>query len=230
MIKYFLPYDIYERHKKVGKLIGKNDSVLDVGGELNQLANFCKPKKIVVVNLEKSREKSDIVIKKGKLPFGGGSFSTVCAIDVLEHIPPKNRQAFIDDLLRVAQKKVILSFPLGTRNHLIYEKQLANMLKSKGIDVTYLNQHLKFGLPSLADIKSYIRGKRSSQDFSGDLKITAILFGIFLFDPQIKFIGKLIYALKLAFNFLTNPIFYLALSNQKFSDKVVRAYVTIHKD
>ena len=35
---------------------------------------------------------------------------------------------------------------------------------------------------------------------------------------------------KLIFNFLTNPLFYLLLSNKKFSNSVNRAYLIIEKD
>jgi len=85
MYKRFLPYDIYERHKKIGHIIGKGKSVVDVGGELEHLSQFCKPSKIIVANLTKG----DVIISKDKLPFKNKSFDIACAIDVLEHIPKK---------------------------------------------------------------------------------------------------------------------------------------------
>ena len=48
--KLFLPYDVYERHRKVGSFIKENESVIDVGGELNHLSQFCSAKKIIVAN------------------------------------------------------------------------------------------------------------------------------------------------------------------------------------
>ena len=122
--KYFLPYDIFERHKKIGEFITAEDTVLDVGGELDQLSNFSTPKKITVANLKGSQEKSDVIIKGDKLPFKNNSFTAVCAIDVLEHISKLKRQKFVDDLLRVSSDKVILSFPIGTKTHINYEKSL----------------------------------------------------------------------------------------------------------
>ena len=110
MNSLFLPYDTYERHKRVGGLIGAGKSVIDVGGQLNLLANFSKVSKIVVANLEKSAEKSDVTIKEDKLPFKNNSFDVACAIDVLEHIPKDQRQGFIKELFRVSREKVTREF------------------------------------------------------------------------------------------------------------------------
>ena len=60
--KYFLPYDIYERHKFVGSLIENGQTVVDIGGELNLLSQFCRPAEIIVANLTSG----DIIIKKNK--------------------------------------------------------------------------------------------------------------------------------------------------------------------
>src|SRR3989344_2517091 len=111
--KLFLPYDIYERHRQVADLIQNHESILDIGGELNQLSQFCKSSKIVVANLHGSQEKSDIQIEKNELPFNQNSFDVVCAIDVLEHNSKDARQIFIKNLIRVAKKKVIISYPIA---------------------------------------------------------------------------------------------------------------------
>lgn len=229
MAKYFLPYDIYERHRKIGSLIEKDDTVLDVGGELDQLANFCKASKIVVANLEESQEKSDVVIKKGELPFSKGSFKTVCAIDVLEHIPKNEREKFIKSLFDICTKKVVLSFPIGTLNHTRYEKELSNWLKSKGKDVKYLEEHIAYGLPTHEDVTKLTKGTKSKISFSGSLTLNNFLFKLHTYDPNIKFVRKITYAIKLLFNFLTNPILYKMNSEKKYSENVIRAYIVLEK-
>src|SRR3989344_2153666 len=128
--KHFLPYDVYERHRKVGSLINDDESVLDVGGELNHLSQFCKAKKIIVANLKSG----DIVITRNKLPFAPRSFDVACAIDVLEHIAKSKRQDFINRLAKVARERVILSFPLATKDHLKYEKETYKWLQKKGLN------------------------------------------------------------------------------------------------
>ncbi|HSX18653.1 MAG TPA: methyltransferase domain-containing protein [Candidatus Saccharimonadales bacterium] len=228
--KLLLPYDIYERHKKIGEFIEDGENVLDVGGELDQLSNFCNPSKITVANLQGSQEKSDVIIKTGKLPFKDGSFETVCAIDVLEHIGKKDREKFVSDLYRVCSKKAILSFPMGTNYHINYEKQLAKWLEKKGMDVTYLKEHIALGLPTKQEIDKFTKGKRSKVYYSGNITISEILFKIHIFDPHIKFVRKLIFLKKKLFNAITNDFFYVFLANRNLSNKVVRAYLIIYKD
>lgn len=209
-------------------MIDPNDTVLDVGGQLNQLAKFCRAKKVTVANLKGSLEKSDVKIEKGKLPFKTGYFSTVCAIDVLEHIERNSRQAFVKELLRVSSSKIILSFPIGTKQHVQYEKEMADWLKAKGQDLTYLKEHSSLGLPTPEEVQSFIKGRRGEISYSGNLNVNRLLFKIYMSSPRGK-IGKVVYFAKLIFHLFTNRILYVMLSKKEFSKDVVRAYVVIHK-
>lgn len=224
--KYVIPYDIYERHRKIGEYIDKNDTVLDVGGELNHLSQFCSPKKIVVANLASG----DVIIKKDKLPFKNNSFSCVCAIDVLEHIPAQKRQQFTENLIRVTSSKVILSFPIGTTKHEFYEKETLNWLVKKNQDVAYLKEHIKYNLPSIHDVDVLFKSYNKEVFYSGNITINKYLFRFFLLDPKIIFLRKLIYQFKNFFYFVTNPLLYSILSHKNFSDDINRAYVIIHKN
>lgn len=229
MFKLFLPYDVYERHKKVGSFIDSGETVLDVGGHLGYLSQFCRSAKITVANLKSSIEKSDVVIQKDKLPFDNNSFWAVTAIDVLEHIPKVDRGKFIKEVVRVAAKSVILSFPIGTPKHIAYEKHLTSQLEGGQEAMFYLSQHIKYGLPKKQEIEKLTEGLNFNLSYSGNLFITNILFKIHLFDPKIILIRKLVYWAKLLFNLTSNPILYLLLSNKIYSSNVVRSYLVIEK-
>ncbi len=225
MYKYFLPYDVFERHKKVGSYIKKNDSVVDIGGELNHLSQFCAPKKIIVANLKSG----DVIISKGKLPFKKASFDSVCSIDVIEHMPRPQRSSFIKKLMNIASKQVILSFPVGTSQHVIYEKKIQKLLENNGLNINYLNEHIRYGLPTLDDIKNLARDYDSKVIYAGDLKVSRLLINIYLFDPKIKIIRKVVYHLKKLFNLITNELFYAILADRVYSESINRAYVIIRK-
>jgi len=225
MNKLFLPYDLFERHKKIGSYIKDDETVVDIGGELNHLSQFCKPKKIIVANLKTG----DIIISKDELPFKNNSFDTVCSIDVLEHIPKDKREDFINRLYKTAKHKVLLSFPIGTRKHLIYEKEIEKWLQQKGENVTYLKEHIKYGLPETDEIKKITKNFKTKITYSGSIKINKILFKISMLDPKVKFVRKIIYFLKLLFNALSNNIFYLILTNKKCVETANRAYLEITK-
>lgn len=225
-----LPYDVYERHRKVGELIQTVNTVLDVGGQLNMLSFFCNAQKVTVANVAGSQEQSDVTIKGDKLPFDTNSYQVVCAIDVLEHIPTQERKAFINDLLRVATDKVIMSFPLGTQKHISSEKKLQKDLEEEGVDVTYLKEHIKYGLPNLDEVKKITNGLNSKKFFSGNINVNKILFKFFIFDPEVKYFRKIIYFLKSVFNFISNPILYAFLSNKEYSQTTNRIYLIIEKN
>ena len=228
-LKYFLPYDVYERHKKVGKLIKNGQTVIDIGGQLNLLSQFASPAQILVANLEGSEEKSDVILKKDRLLFKDNSFDVVTAIDVFEHVPKDERENFTKELLRVAKDKVVLSFPIGTKEHISYEKELDKWLKLKGHEVIYLKEHIKYGLPTVGEINNITKNLKTKLTFSGDLKLNEFLFKFFLFDPKIFFLRRLIFQVKKVIYFLTNPFLYAMLSKKNFSNRVVRVYLILYK-
>lgn len=223
MYKRLLPYDIYERHKKIGSLITPEKSIVDIGGELNHLSNFCNVKSIIVANLSSG----DVIIKKDKLPFERNSFDIACAIDVLEHMPKKERKAFIEKLIFIARDQVIMSFPIYTKEHQIYEKETIIWLKKRGENVKYLEEHLKYGLPRNEEIQQIFKNMKTHFSYSGDININKVLFRIYMFDPKVKIIRRLVYITKLLLYILTNDIFYALLINKKMSPKVNRLYISI---
>lgn len=225
----FIPYDTYERHRRVGEFIQNGKTVVDIGGQLNMLSKFCHATKIVVANLGSSEEISDVTIQKDILPFKNNSFDISCAIDVLEHIPKKKRQDFVKSLVKVSSQKAILSFPVGTEEHIAYEKELENWLNSKDHDVGYLKEHIKFGLPTKNEIEALTKDLKARVFFSGDLLVNKILFKIFIFDPKVPILRRLIFFMKRFFYLWTNPILYAVLANKPYSRKVVRAYLIIEK-
>ena len=91
--------------------------ILDVGGE-GFLPYFIDAT-VVSVNV-KDRE---ILYNGERLPFEDSSFDAVVSLDTLEHLPKGRRVEFCTEMVRVARDVVILSAPLGTPEHVEFEKQ-----------------------------------------------------------------------------------------------------------
>ncbi len=53
----------------------------------------------------------DVVADVRALPFADGSFDTVCAFEVLEHLPFEDFEKSLSELVRVARRYVLLSLP-----------------------------------------------------------------------------------------------------------------------
>ncbi len=167
MHKYLLGSDTFLRHKCILYLTEMEGvkTVLDVGGD-GLMAKFAKKRKVVTLNIDKG----DIIASGLFLPFKGSAFDAVTSSDILEHIPGDQRWRFIEELLRVAGKKVIICAPLGTREHTEYE---ISLYYQSGIDVEtrqYIYEHIKNGLPTPVEIGRLVDRYNGQVLYQGDYR------------------------------------------------------------
>ncbi len=156
---YLLPYDLYERHAVVSRLLrqklGENQSgvrLLDVGGRSELLARFL-PYQIVSVN----PDGTGAVLGSGlSLPFADKAFDAVMSIDTLEHIPANDRLPFLQECVRVARRYVIVAAPFGTPEHMAFEASLNDLYTAvHGHPHLYLNEHVQNGLPTPQHLQQF---------------------------------------------------------------------------
>ena len=222
---FLLPFDIFCRHKTVAKLIGNQEGeVLDVGGGVKGLNRFVK-NRVVVSNLKEG----DILADGRALPFADNSFSLVTSIDVLEHIPPQDREKFVNELKRVAKKRVILSFPLGTKTHIRAEKELKDFLEKKGEEVGYLEEHIANGLPTLKELEKILKNHPFQIFFGENFRLNNFLFKVQFTLAEKRVLGRIYFYFQKLINLLLNVFYYpfsLSSKPRRFTN---RAYVVINK-
>jgi len=222
---FFLPFDIFCRHKTVAKLIGNQEGeILDVGGGVKGLDRFVK-NKVVVSNLKEG----DILADGRALPFADNSFSLVTSIDVLEHIPSWDREKFVNELKRVAKKRVILSFPLGTKTHIRAEKELKDFLEKKGEEVGYLEEHIANGLPTLKELEKILKNHSFQIFFGENFRLNNFLFKVQFTLDEKRVLRRFYFYFQKLINFLLNVFYYpfsLSSKPRRFTN---RAYVVINK-
>lgn len=223
--KFFLHPDIFERHAIVSKFIPLNSNVLDVGGELNTLKRFCPTSRVTVSNVTSS----DIVADARSYNFGEEKYQVVTSVDVLEHIEKKDRQGFIDNLVKTAKERVIVSAPLGTQKHIEYEKKVLKWYQRVGHDSDYLKEHIDFGLPEPSEIKALASSYKYRLIYSGYLGLTSFLFFFLNYEFKWGKLNQVFYRFKQIINPLFNFLIFPFIYNEKFNENRVRFYLIIDK-
>jgi len=169
------PYDRYERHLVVSRLLRKalgaaqaGVRVLDVGGRSALLEQFT-PYRVISINTDGT---SDLRGSGNALPFKDNSFAAAVSMDTLEHLPKEVRLPFIRECLRVARRCTIIAAPLGSEGHREYEQRLDRLYRSvHGEPHLYLREHLLHGLPELDELEGYVRQlqvRSAKMVFAGD--------------------------------------------------------------
>jgi ubiquinone/menaquinone biosynthesis C-methylase UbiE len=86
------------------------------------------------------------------LPFKENSFDYVVASHVFEHIPQKDRELFVNNMLKIASKGIILVNPFHIEG--TFEKERME-LALKIINQKWIQEHLDCGLPNLEELKDF---------------------------------------------------------------------------
>ncbi|MGV7223857.1 MAG: methyltransferase domain-containing protein, partial [Nitrospinales bacterium] len=152
-------FDQFSRYKACTNFLHQaglnaHSSVLDVGsGPECFLGEFIPEAKIAYVdplienNSELNRIKGNVFARD----LDEQRFDYVTAIDVLEHVPPENRNAFFERLSVLGTHALVLGFPSSdtsdadTTDYLIDSKYR----DIYGHDYPWLEEHHRYGLPSL---------------------------------------------------------------------------------
>lgn len=154
-------FDIYSRHKACSDLLRQTDfvvgdSILDVGSGPECLfgqfvpdatMNYIDP--LIPGGSRQGRISGDIFSHE----LNNQVFDCVSAVDVLEHVPPEHRQAFLGRVSSLAKSAIILGFPTSDSSEAHETDQVLNKQYRAifGQDYPWLDEHFRFGLPSLCN-------------------------------------------------------------------------------
>lgn len=103
------------------------------------------------------------------LPFPPNSFKIVICVDMLEHLEPAKRQKAISQMLKIAEKMVIIAVPCG-REAYLQDKYLNQLFKKKyKSPYRFLDEQVQYGLPEENDIKN--ASKKGAEDNHKEITI-----------------------------------------------------------
>ena len=162
-----LPFDQYQRYKVVQEIVrlikGQQQEqtlkVLDVGGLSHTyegqpffpISLFLPEDETMVLDVQDYSTPNYLrVDEDGSLPLSNASFDVVVSCDTLEHVPPERRPAFLDELLRVARRYVVLAAPFDSEDTRLAEQIFYDFhLRRLGAAQPQLCEHRLHGLPDL---------------------------------------------------------------------------------
>ncbi|MBI4990705.1 class I SAM-dependent methyltransferase [Candidatus Gottesmanbacteria bacterium] len=113
-----------------------------------------------------------IEAKASKLPFKDSSYDAVISMDMLEHLPKKEREKAIFEIIRVGRRKVFIGVPAG-KEALEQDKKLDEYYQKRfGKRFLFLEEQINFGLPEKEEIHDII--ERAGIAHQKELKIKII--------------------------------------------------------
>lgn len=141
------------------KGLDKNIKILEVGSAGLGIAPYLK-REVTGVDVE-FRAPFHPLLKRikasaTKLPFKDSSFDIVLSMDMLEHLPKKEREEAIFEIIRVGRRKVFIGVPVG-REALEQDKKLDEYYQKRfGKRFLFLEEQINFGLPEKEEIHDII--------------------------------------------------------------------------
>ncbi len=201
-----LPFDQYQRYRLVADIARRlpHDGrlrVLDVGGRTGLLGSFLPEVELHLVDLESFPGQERLVLGSGSaLPYAAGSFDLVCAFDTLEHVPKRERRAFLEEVRRVSRGWVVLAGPYSSPKVRASEALLRDFLAGKLRQRhRYLEEHFERGLPQRANVERTFRdlGGQVACVGHGNLERWLALMCLELYlddDPALRGLAEEVYA------------------------------------
>lgn len=123
-------------------------NVLDIGGAPGRLVDFLPDHEVFVLDPKGCDIPESIQGGFGDLPAFPKKFDFVLAIDTLEHIPPDQREHFLEKALALTEQALILAGPFESDSVRNCEASLRRILHDRlGMENEFLNEHHTYGLP-----------------------------------------------------------------------------------
>jgi SAM-dependent methyltransferase len=147
--------------------------VLDVGDSAGHLHAFDDGLAVIGIDVQVTDERlPGAVVARAdgtRLPFADGAFDAVVSSDVLEHVPPAGRPAFLAELHRVSSDLVVVAAPFDTAGVAGVEELVRTYaLLTLGTEQPQLDEHRANGLPGLDATVASFRGAGSAVATLGD--------------------------------------------------------------
>lgn len=148
-----IPFDHFQRYSTAARILEAlgldGGRVLEVGANRQKLlGRFLPNATMLYSDIQNQGEERDFVVADvTDLPFQGGMFDAVVALDMLEHIPVELRAKALTEMARVAHQAVVVGCPVDQPWVHSAEKNANNFWHELfSEDYEWLAEHMEFGL------------------------------------------------------------------------------------
>ncbi|MEC0310686.1 methyltransferase domain-containing protein [Paenibacillus lautus] len=164
-----ISFDQYQRYKNVANLINRLRTenevfrILEVGANEHQnLELFLPNDTIFYLDIQIPDQLLNnpqyILGDATEMSFSNDSFDIVVALDVFEHIPPRKREDFINELYRVSSQFFVLTAPFYSPEVIEAEKRVNKIYNLFfKTDFIWLEEHSTNGLPKQEKLESQLK-------------------------------------------------------------------------
>lgn len=151
-------FDLFQRYRAVADVVRSllrpegRPKILDSGGAGGILSPLLPDCAVYVADTAFAPGSAErLVVANGtRLPFPDGAFDHVVSVDVLEHIPPPHRTAYLEELGRVSRDAVIIAAPFASGLVEQHERMISACYRVLyGVSHKWLDEHIEYGLPGL---------------------------------------------------------------------------------
>lgn len=156
-----LPFDQYQRYKLIQEVIqvlraSQPMRILDVGGAPGIMRPFFPSDEVVIIDLDATG--CDLCGTGTSLPFDAAAFDAVVTTDTLEHVPPHERQEFVQELARVTNTWLLIAAPFDDPQVVQAEEVLQQLVLARYLEGNrFIEEHRQNGLPDLSQTLGLLR-------------------------------------------------------------------------
>ncbi len=163
-----LPFDIYQRYERaahVGRLL-RPSSLLDVGGCIGESTGHLATsydffaegtsERVMSSDFRQCDHPDHLPCDALDHPLSDHAFDMVVSMDVLEHIQPDQRKAFLGELDRLAHRWILVGAPFRSPEVQQAEQALSSVLMK---DHRFLSEHRDLGLPDAELVVRFARSR-----------------------------------------------------------------------
>lgn len=170
-----LPFDLFERYALAAAVLERiapdPARLLDVGGamaadagHLAWAGDFFPSWDVHVVDARAvDHPRHSAATLGAALPFADRSFDVVASQDVLEHVPRAHREAWLEELWRIAGRWLLLGNPFATPGVEEADRYLFELIRNHyGYEHRFLAEHLGHRLPDLDATRAFFVARGAS--------------------------------------------------------------------